>query len=94
MQWSAVGNCRGCKLDKQHPNMFNICHSNWCLQSTEGVKKSDSDTIKTSTGPLCMKLLLASKTAVSVQNILSEIVVVIVAKSLRCLFELDSPGNG
>ena len=57
MQWPAVGNCRGCKLDKQHSNMFNICHSNWCLQSTEGVKKSDSDTIKTSTGPLQWRVL-------------------------------------
>ena len=41
---------------------------------------------------LCMELLLAFKI---VQNIQSEIVVVVVvAKSLRCLFELDSPGNG
>ena len=40
---------------------------------------------------LCMELLLAFKI---VETLLGEIVVVIVAKSLRCLFELDSPGNG
>ena len=43
---------------------------------------------------LFTKSLLFSKTAASVAKILNEIVVVIVAKSLRCLFELDSPGNG